>query len=155
MILLHSTNAITETVTLGGKQDLPDIVIGEDPFRLHRLLRGDDAVQSGLRFHNADRSAVCQIVFDEMGKLMIHRVELCFVDADNEWSQPEQQLSILLSKQYETTLSHPHELGTSFLYRKSDTFRYHVQRFPVAAQLAGQRRLFGREDLPENRYLNL
>jgi hypothetical protein len=76
MILLHSTNAITETETLGGKQNLPNIVVGEDPFTLHRLLRGDDAVQSGLLFHYADSSAVCQVVFDEMSKLVIHDLTL-------------------------------------------------------------------------------
>jgi hypothetical protein len=84
VVLLHSANAVTENEAFGGQQNLPDVVIGQDPFGLHRFLRGNDAMQGRLRLHDAGRPAVRQVVFDEMGKLVIHRVELCFVDPHNE-----------------------------------------------------------------------
>ena len=56
------------------------------------------AMQSRLRPHDALRSALGKIIFDQVGKFMVHHFRLGFVYSNHKGSQPEADRPVLLVK---------------------------------------------------------
>ena len=80
----------------GIQQDRPDVFIGQHRFGLQAPWAGTTRCRAGCGFMIPSAPPLRQIIFDEMGELVVHEFQLGFVDADDEGRQPDARSSILL-----------------------------------------------------------
>ncbi len=83
--------------------------------------------------HDSRCPTVGHILLKEMSQLVIHTLQLCFVEPHHEGRQSEAQFPGLPMEPYKTTPDHIHQSCSGLLNRQSDTFGYHVNGFHIAA----------------------
>ena len=128
---------------VGFEQDRPDVFIRQHSFSLQSAPGGQHTVEGRLRFHDPLCAAMRQVIFDEMGKLVVHEFQLGFVDSDNEGRQPDARSSILF---FEPKHAAPHqvkELFAGLIDRQPIPLGKFVKWFVGAVKLACQGSFLG------------
>ena len=146
-ILLHSADAVADAERIGRHENRLYIVVRQYPLGLHRILCGDNAMQSRLRPHDTLGPSISHVVLNQMSQLVVHEFQLRLVDTNHEGGQSEERLPATLVEPHNSTPDQLHQPISGLLGIQPGSLGDHVDGFHSAGQTTCDRGLLRREDL--------